>query len=107
MDRQYEDIVLQALSPDYESIRRARLGRRNFGVPNIRRMMAILYAENLSRRSITSAEVTQPGAAMKTMDRDLSIIRSHNSSIFVYYRRNSPNRRKQRQQGGQMTAHAR
>lgn len=43
MDWQYKGIVLQALSPDYESIQRACLERRNFGLANIRRMMAILY----------------------------------------------------------------
>lgn len=39
-DRQYGDILLQALPPEYESIRRADLGRRNFGFAGIQRMMA-------------------------------------------------------------------
>ena len=71
-DRQYEDILLQALSPDYESIRRAHLERRDFGLADIRRIMAAIYADNLSRRSITTTGIAGPGVAMKTMDRDLS-----------------------------------
>ena len=33
-DWQYENLVLQDLSPGYESIRRAHLERRNFGLAN-------------------------------------------------------------------------
>ena len=100
-DRQYEDILLQALSPDYESIRRAHLERRDFGLADIRRMMAAIYADNLSRRSITTTGIAGPGVAMKTMDRDLSDVQCHNCSTFGHYRRNCPNRRKQQYKGGQ------
>ena len=100
-DRQYEDILLQALSPDYESIRRAHLERRDFGLADIRRMMAAIYADNLSRQSITTTGIAGPGAAMKTVDRDLSDVQCHNCSTFGHYRRNCPNRRKQQYKGGQ------
>ena len=100
-DRQYEDILLQALSPDYESIRRAHLERRDFGLADIRRMMAAIYADNLSSRSITTTGIAGPGVAMKTMDRDLSDVHCHNCSTFGHYRRNCPNRRKQQYKGGQ------
>ena len=100
-DRQYEDILLQALSPDYESIRRAHLERRDFGLADIRRIMAAIYADNLSRRSITTTGIAGPGVAMKTMDRDLSDVQGHNCSTFGHYRRNCPNRRKQQYKGGQ------
>ena len=64
-DRQNEDILLQTLSPDYESIRRAHLERREFGLAVIRRIVVAIYAYNLFRRSITSAGVAGPGTAMK------------------------------------------
>ena len=53
-DRQYEKILLQALSPHYQSIPIVYLERRGFGLADIRRFFATIYAENLSRRSITS-----------------------------------------------------
>ena len=64
-DWQDEDFLLQALSPDYESIRRAHLERRDFGLADNRRMMAAIYADNLSRRSIISAGIAGPGAPTK------------------------------------------
>ena len=48
-DRQYEDIILQALPPEYKVIRQARLERRDFGLADIRRMTAAIYADNLAR----------------------------------------------------------
>ena len=65
-------------------------------------MVAAIYAENLSRRSITSVRITEPGAAMKAMDGDLSNVQSHNFLMFEHYRRICPNRRKQTYQGGQL-----
>ena len=85
-DRQYEGILLQALSPDYESIRRAHLERGDFGLADIRRMMAAIYADNLSRRSITTTGIAGPGVAMKTMDRDLSDETSATSSATTAQR---------------------
>ena len=63
-------------------------------------MMAAIFADNLFRRSITSASIKVPGAAMKTMDRDLSDVQYHNCSMFGHYRRDCSNRRKQQYQGG-------
>ena len=48
-DRQYEDIILQALPLEYDRIRQTHLERREFGLVDIRRMMAAIYANNLSR----------------------------------------------------------
>ena len=48
-DQYREDILLQALSPDYESIRRYDLKRRDFDLADVRRVMATVYADNLSR----------------------------------------------------------
>ena len=98
---EYENIILQALSLVYESDQRAHLERWDFGLADIRRMMSVIYADNLSRRSITSAGITGRGAAIKTMDRDLRDVHCHNCSMFVHYKRNCPNHRKQQYQGGQ------
>ena len=68
-DRQYEDIVLQVLSSEYDRIRRTRLERRDFGLADIRRMMAAIYADNLSR-SESSKGLAGRGAEMKAVDRD-------------------------------------
>ena len=48
-DRQYEDIILQALPPEDKAIRQAHLEREDFGLADIRRMMSDIYADNLAR----------------------------------------------------------
>ena len=48
-DRQYEDISLQALPPEYNAIHQAHLERGDFGLADIRRMMVVIYADNLAR----------------------------------------------------------
>lgn len=53
MDKQYTGILLQALLPEYESILSAHTKRQNLGLADSPRMTAI-YADNLSRRNITS-----------------------------------------------------
>ena len=57
-DRQHEGNLLHALSPNYENILRVRLEKRDFGLADIRRLIAAIYADNLSRRNITSAGIT-------------------------------------------------
>ena len=52
-DRQYEDIILQALPSECDGIRQTYLERRDYGLANIRRMMVVMYAENLSRSKIS------------------------------------------------------
>ena len=64
-------------------------------------MMAAIYADNLSRRSITSAGIAGPGAAMKARDPDLNDVQFYKVSMFGHCRRNCPNRRNQQYQGGQ------
>ena len=48
-DRQYDDVILQALPSEYERIRQIHIERRDFGLADIRRMVATIYADNLSR----------------------------------------------------------
>ena len=47
-DRQYEHMFLQALPPEYKAIRQAHLKRGEFGLADIRCMMAAIYAGNLT-----------------------------------------------------------
>ena len=56
-DRQYEDILLQALPPRYKAIRQVHLQRGDFGLADIRRMMAI-YADNMARSRSDSSRGT-------------------------------------------------
>ena len=76
--RCYKDIILQALSPHYESIQRAHLKGWDFSLADIRQMIAIIYADNLSHQIITSAGIAGSDTAMKAMDRDLGDIQCHN-----------------------------
>ena len=99
-DRQYEEI-LQALPPDCDSIERAHLERWDFDRDKFRRIMTVIYADNLYCRSITSAGIAGPSAAMKAMDRHLGEVQCHNCSMFGHSRRNFPNRFKQQYQDGQ------
>ena len=41
-DRQYEDVLLQALQPEYKEIRQAHFERGEFGLADIQRMMATI-----------------------------------------------------------------
>ena len=54
-DQQYENIILQVLPSEYGRIRQTHLERRNFGVADIRRMMAAIYEDNLFRSESSKA----------------------------------------------------
>ena len=63
--QQYDGIVLQALPPEFKLCRQAHLERGNFGLADIRRMMAPIYADNLARqRSDSFSGIAGCGAAM-------------------------------------------
>ena len=101
-DRQYDGIPLQALTAAHENnIRKVYLERRDFGLANFQRTIVVIYADNLSRRSITSAGIGDPSAALKGMNRKLSDVQFHNCSMFGHNRRNYPNHLKQQYQSGQ------
>ena len=77
-DRQYEDIILQALPPENKAIRQAHLERGDFELADIRRMMAAIYADNLARsRSDAVRGIAGRGAAMQAMTRDRNDIKGH------------------------------
>ena len=48
MDRPYEDIILQVLPSECGRIRQTHLKRRDFGLADIRRMMVVIHADNVS-----------------------------------------------------------
>lgn len=98
MDRQYGDIIVQAMSPEYENIRKAHLEREDLlGLADIRQMMAAIYADNLSRRSINSAVIAGPSAAIQTVRRDVRNVRCHICLMFVHYKTDCSTRGKQHQ----------
>ena len=70
-DRQYEDIILQALPSEYERIRQTHLERRDFDLADIRRMMAAIYADNLSC-SESSKGIAGSSAVMQVVDWDIT-----------------------------------
>ena len=73
-DRQYEDILLQALPPEYKAIRQVHLERGDFGLADIRRMMAAIYADNPARSCSDSFRgIAGHGAAIQAMTRDRNI----------------------------------
>ena len=53
-DRQFEDIILHALPPEYERIRTSHLEMHDFGITDICRMMSAIYAANLAHSSSTT-----------------------------------------------------
>ena len=68
-NRQYEDIILQALSSEYDRIRQTHLERRHFGLAGIHHMMAAIYADNLSCSEPLKG-IAGHGTAMQAVDRD-------------------------------------
>ena len=98
-NRQYEDIILQALPSEYDRICQTHLERRNFGLADIRRMMAAIYANDLSR-SESSKGIAGRGAAMSAVDRDRTSALCHYCDQFGHFKRKCPLRikHKQRQQ---------
>ena len=60
-DLQYGDVILQALPLKYDRNRQTYLERKGFGLADIRRIMAVIYADNLSRsESLKSSRDAAP-----------------------------------------------
>ena len=72
-DRPYEDIILQTLPSEYDRICQTHLERRDFGLANIRRIMAAIYTDNLSR-SESSKGIVERGTAIQAVDWDRTIV---------------------------------
>ena len=76
-DRQFEDIVLQALPPEYERIHTCHLEKPDVGIADIRRMMSAIYAANLARSSSTTGNARRETA--------MSTAENNRRDIFCYY----------------------
>ena len=65
LDRQYEDIMLQYLPPEYDRICQIPFERKNCNLADIRRIMSKIYADNLARfNSYLSTGIAGRGVAM-------------------------------------------
>ena len=85
-DRQYEDIIFQALTLEYDRIRQTHLERRDLGLADICRMMAAIYADNLSR-SESSKCLVRRGAVMQAVDRDRTSVLCHYCDQYGHFKR--------------------
>ena len=63
-DERYDDIILQALPPEYERVRTASYERRDYELDDIRHMVHTMYVDNLSC-SVNATPVAGPGIAMQ------------------------------------------
>ena len=88
-DRQFENIILQALPPEYERILTSHLDKTDFGVADIRRMMSAIYAVNLARLSLT-AGIAGRGAAMPTAEDNYRNITSHYCERAGHFKNTCP-----------------
>ena len=96
-DRQYEDIIFQVLPSEYDRIRETHLERKHFGLADIHRIMAAIYADNLFL-SESSKDIAGRGAAMQEVDRDCTSVRCHYCDQFRLFKRKFPRRIKHQQQ---------
>ena len=86
-DRRYEDIILQCLPPECDSIRQTHFEREDCNLADIRRMMSKIYADNLARsHSDSSRGIAGRGVAVQATGRDLSKISCHYCNKFGHYK---------------------
>ena len=77
MDRQFEDVVLQAFPPEYECIRTSHLEKTDSGIADIRPMMCAMYTINPASSSSTTG-IAGRGAAMPAAE-------DSHRGIFCHY----------------------
>ena len=96
-DRQYEDIILQALPSECDRIHQTHPERKDFDLADIRRMMAAIYGNNLSR-SESPKGIAGRGAVMQAVDLDRTSVMHHSCDQFGHFKRRCPLRIKHQQQ---------
>ena len=96
-DRQFEDIILQALPPEYEHICTSHLEKPDFGIADIRRMVSAIYAANLARLSLTM-EIARRGAAMPAEEDNHRDTICHYCERAGHFKNTCPLRAKHEQQ---------
>ena len=93
-DRQYEDIILHCLPPEYDKIRETHFEREDSTLGDIRRIMAKIYADNPIRyNSDSTRDITVCGVA-----RDLTSISCHYCNKFGHYKKDCAEFKAVRQQ---------
>ena len=85
-DRQYEDIILQCVPPEYDRTHQTHFESENCNLTDIRRMMSKIYADNLARSNFySSRDVSGRGVAMQATRRGLSNIDLLYCNKFGHY----------------------
>ena len=86
-DRRYEDIILQCLPPEYDSIRQTHFERENCNLEGIRLVTSKIYADNLARsHSDSSRGIAGRRIAMEATGQDLSKINCYYCNKFGHYK---------------------
>lgn len=86
-DRQYEDIILQCLPPEYDVIHETHSQTEDCNLVDIRRMMSKFYANNLTHTNAYSSRgVAGRGIAMQTTGWDFSTKVAHYCNKFIHYK---------------------
>ena len=96
-DRQFEDIILEALLPENERIRTSHLKKPDFGIVDNRRMVSAVYAANLARSSSTT-EIAGCRAAMPPAEDYRRNIICHYCKRAGHFKNTCPLRAKHEQQ---------
>ena len=96
-DRQFGDIILQALPPEYERIRTSHLEKPDFGIAAIRRMLSANYAANLAHSS-SKTGIAGHGAAMPVAEDNRRDIICHYCERAGHFKNTCPLRAKHEQQ---------
>ena len=96
-DRQHEGITLQALPSEYDRIRHTHLERKGFGLADIHRVMAAIYADHLSR-SESSKGIAGRNAEIQAVDRNRTSVLCHYCDQLGHFKRKCPLRIKHHQQ---------
>ena len=106
-DRQYEDIILQCLPPEYDRIRQIHFKKEDCNLVDIRRMMSKIYSDNLAcSNSDSSTGIAGRGVTMQAMGRDLGNINYHDCSDFkAAHQQNQRHRQRQHKQRGGYQPH--
>ncbi|CAN0586783.1 unnamed protein product, partial [Ectocarpus sp. 12 AP-2014] len=86
-DERFEDIILQAISNDYDYVRQTSFRVRDFGLNEIKTTMRNMYIDGLSRTSTKS--IAGRGVAMQASNGD-SHIKCFNCQQHGHRRRDCP-----------------
>ena len=86
-DRQYEEIILLCLPPEYDRIRQIHFEREDRNLADNWRMVLKIYTDNLARSNSDSLRgIALRGVAMQATGRDLGNIDCHYCNKFGQYK---------------------